>query len=225
METWMALSRKGLCILLGIVALGLTSLVCRTASAADDAEEVATYAVQRRLFREGLELNAGLGFLPLNAFYKGFAVEGSVTYHFSTTWGWEIAEGGYVFAKTSTGLQQQLLNNFGVQPTQLPNAEFLGSSNILFTPFYGKLAGLNHSLSHLEILIPFGLALGLYQNPQQVYEGLDLGLGLRWFLSTHTSLRLEARDFFLTPGFSPVSLTQELFVTLGLSVAFGGPDR
>ena len=76
-----------------------------------------------------VELNAGLGFLPLNAFYKGFAVEGSVTYHFSTTWGWEIAEGGYVFAKTSTGLQQQLLNNFGVQPTQLPNAEFLGSDD------------------------------------------------------------------------------------------------
>jgi outer membrane beta-barrel protein len=208
-----------------IVTLGLTSAVCRTASAADDADEVATYAVQSRLFREGLELNGSVGFLPLNAFYKGFSVGGTVTYHFSTTWGWEIAQGAYVFAQTDTGLQQQLVKNFGVQPTQLDSAEFLGSSNIVFTPFYGKLAGLNHSVSHLELFFPLGLALGYYQNPGQVFEGLDIGLGLRWFLSTHWALRVEARDFLLTPGFSNFSITQELFIQLGLSVAFGGDER
>jgi outer membrane beta-barrel protein len=221
----MAHSRRGLSILLGIVVLGLASAVCRTASASDDADEVATYAVQRRLFREGLELNAGVSVLPLNAFYKGFAAAGTVTYHFSTTWAWEIAQGAYVFAKTSTGLQSQLLNNFDVQPTQLTYAQFLGSSNIVFTPFYGKLAGLNHSVSHIEVFFPLGLAVGLYEDPQGFLPGLDIGLGIRWFLSTHVALRVEARDYFLTPGFSNFALTQELFVALGLSFAFGGAER
>src|SRR5579871_3025931 len=96
---------------LTVFTLGLTLALCAPAYAGDEADEVATYAVQRRLFREGLELNAGLGFLPLNAFFKGFTAEGSVTYHFTTTWAWEIAQGAYVFAQTNTGLESQLQNN------------------------------------------------------------------------------------------------------------------
>ena len=192
--------------------------------AADDADEVATYAVQRRLFREGLELNAGVGILPLNAFFKGYVAEGTVTYHFTTTWAWEIAQAAYVFAQTDTGLEQQLLNNFGVQPTQLTSDQFLGSTNLVFTPFYGKLAGLNHTVSHIELFFPIGPALGRYQDPGEFQGGLDVGLGLRWFLTTHTSLRVDARDFFLSP-FSNFSLTQELLIALGLSVEFGGAER
>jgi outer membrane beta-barrel protein len=210
-------------ILLVLVALGVTSTVSRTASA-DDADEVATYAVQRRLFRLGLELNAGVGMLPLNAFNKGFVVEGDVMYHFTTTWAWEIAQAAYVFAQTDTGLEQQLQNNFGVQPTQLTSPLFLGSSNLVFTPFYGKLAGLNHTVSHIELFFPVGPALGRYQNPGEWQAGADIGIGLRWFLTTHTSLRVDARDFFLFP-FSNPSLTQELMFALGLSVEFGGDER
>jgi outer membrane beta-barrel protein len=214
-----------------MMAIALASTVSLPAFASDDADDVATYAVQRRLFREGLELSGGLGFLPLNAFEKGFAVEGTVTYHFSTTWGWEIGQGAYVFANADTGLQQQLLANFGVQPTQLTYAQFLGSSNLLFTPFYGKLAVLNHSVSHIEVFFPLGIALGKYANdpgnPNGFREGIDIGLGVRWFLSTHTALRIDARDYILTPGFSSslFALDQELFVTLGLSIAFGGDER
>jgi len=212
-------------IWLTVVVLGLTFGFSGTARADDDSDEVATYAVQKRLFREGLELNAGVGFLPLNAFFKGFTAEGTVTYHFTTTWGWEIAQASYVFAQVNTGLESQLQNNFNVQPSNLTTNQFLGSTNILFTPFYGKLAGLNHSVSHIEVFFPFGPALGRYENPGGFLYGLDLGLGVRWFLGTHVALRLEARDFFLTPGITDFSLTQELFVALGLSFAFGGAER
>jgi outer membrane beta-barrel protein len=212
-------------IWLTVVVLGLTFGFSSTASAEDDADEVATYAVQKRLFREGLELNASVGFLPLNAFYKGFTGGGTVTYHFTTTWGWEIAQAAYVFVSVNTGLESQLQNNFNVQPSQLTTPQFLGSTNLIFTPFYGKLAGLNHSVSHIELFFPLGPAIGRYENPGEFLYGLDLGLGIRWFLGTHTALRLEARDFLLTPGFSNFSLTQELFVALGLSIAFGGAER
>jgi outer membrane beta-barrel protein len=213
-------------IWLAVVAAGvLTCAFSRTARAQDDSDEVATYAVQKRLFREGLELNAAVSFMPLNAFFKSFAAGGSVTYHFTTTWGWEIAQAAYVFVQTDTGLENQLLQNFDVQPSELTSPQFLGSSNIIFTPFYGKLAGLNHSVSHIELFFPIGPAIGRYQNPGEWLYGLDLGVGIRWFLAEHVALRIEARDFLLTPGFSDFSLTQELLVALGLSVAFGGDER
>lgn len=210
-----------------IATLGMTSVVCRPAYADsdDDADDVATYAVQRRLFRVGLELNAGVGMLPLNAFDKGFTVNGSVTWHFSSLWAWEIAQASYVLAQLDTGLKQQLMDNFSVQPTELSTPLFLGSSNLVFTPFYGKLAGMNHSVDHVELFFPIGLALGRYDNPGAFQEGLDVGLGLRWFVGPHVSLRADVRDFLLTPGFKNFSLTNELLIALGVSVAFGGAER
>jgi outer membrane beta-barrel protein len=204
-----------------------STTVARVAHAADDvdSDEVNSYAVQRRLFRLGLELNAGIGILPLNAFDKGLMVDGSVTYHFSSVLGWEILQGGYVLANIDTGLKNQLLDNFGVQPTQLSTNQFLVSSNAVFTPFYGKLAGLNRSVNHVEVLFPVGIALGRYEDPAQYQYGADLGLGLRWFLGMHTSVRLEARDYLLFASFKDFGLTNELLFSLGLSVAFGGDER
>lgn len=187
-----------------------------------DTREVQTYVVQERLFRLGLELNAGVGLLPLNAFSKGVLAEGSVTYHFSNVWAWEIAQGGYVLANLDTGLKDQLLNNFGVQPTQLSRDVFLVSSNLVFTPFYGKLAGLNRGISHVEVFFPIGPALGRYEDPAAWQKGMDVGLALRWFLGTQVSVRLDTRDYLLFESFSGFSLTNELLVSLGISVAFGG---
>jgi outer membrane beta-barrel protein len=204
--------------------LGVSSIP-RVAKADVDSEDVATYAVQRRLFKIGLELNVGAGFLPMNAFSKGFMLEGDVAYHFSNAVAWEIVQGGYVLANVNTSLEKELQENFAVQPTQISRAQYLVSSNLLFTPFYGKLAGFNRSVNHIELFFPVGVALSRYENPGEFREGIDLGVGLRWFLGTHTSLRLEARDYMLTPGFSHFNLTNELLFTLGLSVGFGGDDR
>jgi len=190
-----------------------------------DSKQVETYVVQERLFREGLELNAGLGILPLNAFSKGVMVEGSVTYHFTNIWSWEIAQGGYVFANSDTGLKTQLLQNFDVQPTQLSRATFLVGSNLVFTPFYAKVATLNRTVDHLELFFPVGLAFAGYEDPTAYLGGLDLGIGLRWYLGPHTSIRFDARNYWLIPGFSNFSVTDELLFSLGLSVAFGGNAR
>jgi outer membrane beta-barrel protein len=214
----------------GLLAALAALLICTSSREAradedQDADQVATYAVQRRLFRLGLELTAGVGILPMDAFSKVFVADGAVTWHFSSAWGWEIVQGGYGFLKTSTGLKKELLNNFGVEPTQLPIADFLVSSNLVFTPFYGKLAGLNRSVNHVEIFFPFGIALGHYTNPASFREGLDVGLGLRWFLGSHTSLRVDARDYIVVPGLSDLTLTNEILFALGLSVAWGGAEQ
>jgi outer membrane beta-barrel protein len=222
----MGLSRamRGLSTVVAVVA---SIALCHPAHAEEDVDtkRVETFVVQERLFRVGLELDAGLGILPLNAFSKGVMVEGGVTYHFTNMLAWEIAQGGYVVGNLDTGLKDQLLQNFGVTPTELSRATFLVGSNFVFTPFYGKLAGLNRSVSHVELFFPIGITLAGYENPGKVQEGIDLGVGLRWFLGPHTSLRVDARDYLLTPGFSNFSLTDELLFAVGLSVAFGGSAR
>ena len=208
-----------------VAALSVMALLSasRVARADDDVDtrEVQTYVVQERLFRLGLELNAGVGLLPLNAFSKGVLAEGSVTYHFSNVWSWEIAQGGYVLANIDTGLKDQLLNNFGVQPTQLSRDVFLVSSNLVFSPFYGKLAGLNHGISHVEVFFPIGPAIGRYEDPAAWQKGGDVGLALRWFLGQQVSLRLDARDYILFENIT-TGLTNEILISLGISVAFGG---
>ncbi len=215
------------CVALALCTICTVCTISSSALADDDIEatSVSSYAIQRRLFPIGLELNAGVGFLPLNAFSKGFTLGGSVTYHFSSAWAWEIGQGEYVLARLDTGLKQQLLDNFGVQPTQLSVPQVLTSTNIVFTPFYGKLAGLNRTVSHIELFFPFGLALGRYENPGAFEEGIDLGLGLRWFLGTHVSLRLDARDYLLVESFKSFTVTNELLFALGISFAFGGDER
>jgi outer membrane beta-barrel protein len=211
-----------------VAALALVAVSAPSTSWADgdvDSTRVETYVVQERLFRQGLELTANVGILPLNAFDKGFVVGGAVTYHFTNLWAWEIAQGGYVVANIDTGLRTQLLNNFDVQPTELSRATFLVGSNVVFTPFYAKVAGLNRSIDHLEIFFPAGIAFAGYEDPTTYQGGLDLGLGVRWYLGTHTSIRFDARNYWLTPGFKNFSVTDELLFTLGLSVAFGGDPR
>lgn len=190
-----------------------------------DTDEVATYAVQQRMFRLGLELTAGAGFLPINAFNKGFAAQGAVTWHMSSIWGWEIVQGGYVLTNLSTGLKKELLDNFGVEPTQLPYANWLLSSNLVFKPFYGKIAAFNRSLNRIEIYFPIGIALAKYENPGEYRQGIDLGLGFRWYLGQHTSLRLEVRDYLVFPAFNNLTLTNEIMASLGFSVAWGGAER
>jgi outer membrane beta-barrel protein len=148
--------------------------------------------------------------------------EGSVSYHFSNMWAWEIAQGGYVIANLDTGLKDQLLNNFGVQPTQLSRDVFLVSSNLLFTPFYGKLAGLNRGISHVDLSFPIGPALARYEDPDAWQYGADVGILLRWYLGPQISLRFDARDYLVFQTFSNFSLTNELLTSVGISVAFGG---
>lgn len=220
---------KTLPAVLAIAGALLTSTTSREARGADDedtdADEVATYAVQERKFRLGLELSAGAGILPMNAFNKGLLAEGALTWHLSSVLGWEIVQGGYVFANASTGLKQELLDNFGVEPTQLPSASWILSSNLVFKPFYGKVARLNRGVSHIELFFPVGVALARYDNPGEYRQGVDVGLGLRWYLGPHTSLRLDARDYLVFPAFNNFTLTNEIMISLGLSVAWGGAER
>jgi outer membrane beta-barrel protein len=214
--------RRNLPFSLALLTLTLAGASPALADDDMDEEQVATYAVQSRLFRLGGELNVAAGILPINAFNKGLTVGGSFTYHFSNAWAWEVINGTYVYKQLDTGLKTELLENFDVQPTKIAAIDLLMSSSLVLKPFYGKLAVFNRRVIHAEFSIPFGITLGRYTNPQSYLPGPNLGLIVRVFMSPHSSLRIDVRENVL---FNHWATRNELHVSLGLAFAWGGDER
>jgi outer membrane beta-barrel protein len=214
--------RRNLIPYLALLTLTLAGASPALADDDMDEEQVATYAVQSRLFRLGGELNAAAGILPMNAFSKGLTVGGSFTYHFSNAWAWEVINGAYVYKQMDTGLKTELLENFDVQPTKLAAIDLMLSSSLVLKPFYGKLTVFNRRVIHAEVSVPFGLTLGRYTNPQSYLPGPNLGVIFRVFISPHASLRIDVRENVL---FNHWATRNELHVSLGLAFAWGGDER
>jgi len=204
----------------------LSFLGASTARAGDelDEEQVATYAVQSRLFRLGGELAVAGGILPMNAFDKGLTVGGSFTYHFNNVFAWEIINGSYIYKQLDTDLKTELVENFNANPTEIAALDLLLSSSLVLKPFYGKLALFNRRVIHMELSVPFGVAMGRYTNPQAYLFGPTAGLLFHVFLSRHTSIRFDAREnvFINRDNWH---MRHELHVSLGLALAWGGDER
>ena len=187
-----------------------------------DEEQVSTYAVQSRLFRLGGELDAAAGILPMNAFQKGLTVGGSFTYHFSNAFAWEVINGAYVYKKLDTQLRTELLENFSVKPTDMSSIDMILSSSLVLKPFYGKLALFNRRVVHMDVSVPVGGAWAVYTDKKLF--GPVAGLIFRVYLSPHTSVRLDVREYVLIND-DGWHLRQELHAVLGFSFAWGGDER
>ena len=210
-------------LFIGLALATLTLVGAAPARAGDDLDEeqVATYAVQSRLFRLGGELAVDGGILPINAFSKGLTVGVAFTYHFSNSWAWEIINANYVYKQLDTGLKTELLENFNVQPTDISSIDLMLSSSLVLKPFYGKLALFNRRVVHLEVSVPIGGAWANYTDKQTF--GAVSGLIFRVFLSPHASVRLDVREYVLFRTWK--NQRQELHAVLGFSFAWGGDER
>ena len=224
--------RRNRLFCLALLTFGLASVTPARAADEIDEEQVATYAVQSRLFRLGGELDVAAGFLPVNAFNKGLSIGGSFTYHINNAVAWEIIKGAYIYKQLDTGLKTELLENFGVEPTDIAALDLLLSTSAVFKPFYGKLAVFNRRVIHVEVSVPVGLSLGRYTNPQTYLFGPNIGAIVRVFLSPRTSLTIDVRDNVLVNHWndlwkhpSNLSTRNEVHLQLGLAFAWGGDER
>lgn len=201
-----------------IAFLTLTLPLGRLAYAEDEEERTSTFAVQNRQFQLGHELHLGVGILPLNAFTKGLTVEAGYTIHFSDLWAWEVGQFTYSF-DWDTGLKQELLDNFQVQPTQIETLRWIASSSVILKPLYGKFAWFNKSVVHLELFLELGGGVGQYDNPSVLRGAFTAGGGLRLHMSRRLSFRFDARDYGFFKSWKP---TNEMHIGLAMSLAFGG---
>jgi outer membrane beta-barrel protein len=203
--------------------LAATAVIAASAPSLAYAQDNGSLVViQQRKFRLFSELEIGANFTPLDAFTKGIGLELAYTIHFNDDLGWEIFRGGYQWG-VDTGLRQQLSTEFGVAPTQFPTLQYYGSTALLWSPFYGKLASANSQIAHVAIFFTAGAAASHWTgstSTNEFYFGPELGVGFRAFLSHYWSWRLEVRDAYFVNQPSP----EVLMLMTGFSLNFGGSN-
>lgn len=179
-------------------------------------------AVQERAFRMRHELDLSFGVLPLDAFYVGLFAQVSYTAHFSDTVAWTIGRAAYNYA-ARTGLRDRLERKFNVLPTTFEEVQYFLGSDLLWTPFHGKLAVLNKWVVHGEVFFVLGATLFKYTNTFR--PAVNAGLGGRVVLNPNVSLRLDLTDNVVIPlGGASVLPTNVMTTTLSLAINFGAPE-
>ena len=179
-------------------------------------------AVQDRAYRMQHELDLSVGVLPLDAFYKGLYAQVSYTAHFSDTFAWQVGRAAYTYA-AKTGLREQLERDFGVLPTAFEEVQFFFGSDIIWKPFYGKVSVMNKSVVHAEVFLMLGATLFKFTNAFR--PGVNLGGGVRIFLSRWVSFRLDVTDNVVIPvGGGSTNFTNVMTMTLSLGINFGATE-
>ncbi len=179
-------------------------------------------AIQDRAYRMQHELTLGVGVLPLDAFFKGVYAQVGYTFHFNDAFAWEVGRAAYAYP-VMTGLREQLQRDFGVLPTSRDVVEYFVGSNLMWSPFYGKLSVLNKSVVHGEMF--FLLGATLYKYTTAFRPALNLGGGGRVFVSKWVSFRLDITDDVVVPiGGGANNIFNVMAVTLSLAVNFGATE-
>jgi len=205
-------SKLAACVVLMLVALS-------TPARADEFEEGGVlYAIQPRHQVVGHEFTLGMGTVPLDAFYKGLTGTFAYSYHFTSTWAWEIVSFTYS-ANFWTNRKDELEQNWKVKPVNISKLNYMGDSDLIFKPLAGKFAVFNRKLIYGEVFFAVGPAIAKYTVPG-AYFGGNVGMGFRIRLSKFFSTRLDMRYYrFQRLEIGKLGDNDDvLFLQLGLSL-------
>ena len=202
-----------------VVNLALAAMPGR-AQYDDESGGGSAVVIQNRKFKMAHEFTLEGGTLPLDAFVKGVTATGRYTLHFDDFHAWEIAAGTYSL-NIDTGLKQQLIDNFSVQPEALPAVQVVLDSNYVMKPFYGKLALFNRTLLYSELFV-LGGATVTYWSDGSFRPGPDIGAGIRFFVAEWFSVRADIRHALIFNGipFVDEQGTIDGILYLGLGASF-----
>lgn len=181
-------------------------------------------AIQNRAYRMQHELALSVGVLPADAFNKGLFAQVSYTAHFTDSFAWMVGRGAYNLV-IPTGLREQLQRDFNALPTNpdFDAVQFFVGSDLMWSPFYGKLAVLNKSVLHGEAF--FLLGATLFKFTQVFRPGINWGGGVRLFASQWVSFRLDVTDDVVLPiGGAATGILNVVAINLSLAINFGGTE-
>lgn len=179
------------------VLLGFQSVAfAQTPSSTYDLPKVV--AVQNRAFHVARELTVQGGYLPSDAFNKGYALGGSYTNFFSDFLGWEIINASYVI-NSETNLKNDLLDCCSLQVENvgfdgaLDYIQWYALSSVVYTPLYTKALLFNKQVVHGEVSFVGG-AGGAKFKETGMRAMVSLGFYLRFFTRDDRSWKFEFRD-------------------------------
>jgi outer membrane beta-barrel protein len=212
-------------LVVATLAAAVPAAAAPAAVAPDDEDDwLSRQAIQNRKHVLKHELSVAIGTIPIDAFYKGLTGTAQYTIHFGNTWAWELFNFGYS-KNFWTSLRRDLEENWRnpASPQVIPEIQFFGDTNLVFKPFYGKLAYLNRSLVYGEFYLVAGPAVSWYNTDKdRLALGADVGFGFRVHLSRYWSARLDVRYYRFQTLAKNTTGDDVLFLQLGIALNLGG---
>jgi outer membrane beta-barrel protein len=178
-----------------------------------------------------LEVSPSATISVRDAFFRKYIFGASFTYHPMETLGVGVRAGWSL--PTVSGSAQ--ICTFGEGTTRNCRApekaeldgkapgqiKLLAGADVQWAPIYGKISLLAESFAHFDMYGVAGASLVQYKaDSSKMTVGGNLGVGLRFFLSRHITLRTEVRDLIYQERHpAPVnnSLRNQLLFELGVS--------
>ncbi|MDY7225380.1 outer membrane beta-barrel domain-containing protein [Hyalangium rubrum] len=180
-----------------------------------------------------------------DAFFRKYIFGGTVTYHPAETLGISL-RAGYSLPTVSGSAQICRFDNGtdgdvqrgcrsptfeqldGSAPGQLT---LMGGLDVQWAPIYGKISLLAESFAHFDLYGVGGVSMVQYKGPPEnpassstsyTAVGGNVGIGLRFFLNRHMTLRTEVRDLiYVEKAVLPATtLRNQLMFELGFSFFF-----
>jgi outer membrane beta-barrel protein len=180
-------------------------------------------ALQNREYSMSFEIDAvPLGSIPLDPFYKGYYFGGGAVIHFTDYIGWQVARGAYSLNAT-TQLRDQLERDFGQLPTAFDEVNWFAGSDLMIKPFYGKSSVMNSFVLHYEAFFILGGTVLGFSN-SGLAGGVNLGGGLRLFITKWFSLRVDITDTLVIRVRPSVNVAQVMALQLATAFNIGGWD-
>jgi outer membrane beta-barrel protein len=159
-------------------------------------EAVETYAEPR-----ANELGLGVGIYPFDAYYYGVSLNVGFTIHFSRNFAWEIINAQYFFG-FQKDLTTELADVYSVNPTSIPELNYIVSTNALYSFSYGKSVLFEDFIRYFRDSVIYGL--GAVRTSDALTSttsfAVNLGLKVEMFTTENFSWHFEARDSIAFSG-------------------------
>lgn len=225
------------CTPLLAAGLALVASALSTPAAAQEETELKTVdigvvqdtdinVVQKLLYpKDGRsELGFHLGWMPFDAFTTTPLGQISYGSHLSESLGWEVALGGGYGLKGSA-MRQLEDPAYAVAPDAY---RYLASvwGGVQWAPIYAKMNWMGRSVIHHDVYGVAGLSATLEQavlpeHSMVVAPGIGLGVGMRFFLSDRTTLRVQLKDDVMLQYRTKTAETQAWFVKQNAAITAG----
>jgi outer membrane beta-barrel protein len=186
---------------------------------ADPYDPPKVVALEDRAYSTTQDLTVSLGYYPLDAFNKSYTGGLAYSYYFEPHWGWEIAN--FQWARNQdTGLKRDLIDNFGVQPKGiLDYIDWVGTSNLIYTPAYSKSLLFNDQVAYSELSLVGGLGV-VHFNSGEKATAFGGGIMDRFYLNQRYSVKVDVRTYYHDAQNKNTNFV--LMLNLGLAIQLGG---
>ncbi|NBX93221.1 MAG: outer membrane beta-barrel domain-containing protein [Proteobacteria bacterium] len=191
-----------------LIAVGASDPSPETQS---DSEATSSSVVRNKIFYKAgkIEFAGTAGLMPYDDVNNHYLVGAKVSWHLGDHWGWEILDAQKGFASVTDWTNNLVATNSNTR-LQTAQLNFMGTSNIVFSPLYGKIRIFGSSLVYFDTYLVAGAGLASTETLQiansagkavtsSIKTGMDpvfdFGLGFKLFLTRSVGLVLDLRDY------------------------------